>query len=240
MTDLNIGKAIGEGATGLSSLVDSFGGLLEKMGFPKETNGNKGSKLFHLLVYAMALKGTVDLATGDPGGKFRYFLEWLETGALQTGLVGKKVYLEAKGLVGKGSEAVLDYFNTAYELNGDDRLTSQAELAGFLTKKLPVVVKAIRDWEIPWHDNYVDWCDGKQETFRKSGLFYDNGSIACIGLIVAALLGTIVGTQHESVWLGSIVAVIVLVLTIVTVFFRSTKTSDPAVQAARDSTGGDL
>lgn len=56
-------------------------------------------------------------------------------------------YLELLRIANRRSADVLLYFNEVFHLEGDNRLTKQAQLVAFITQKVPSLTRVIQQWE---------------------------------------------------------------------------------------------
>ncbi|MDD5040374.1 MAG: hypothetical protein PHY34_04465 [Patescibacteria group bacterium] len=193
-------------------------GLVEKVKFPLGIENKTVMGLLNLLTIGLAIRGGTDIATGDAPGEFRLLFDRIEELFAHGVIMGKDAYSEAKRvakeLAEKGSGMVVDYTNTAFQLDAEHRVKNVAEVSGFLAHKGWELYDTARQWEIPHNEEFQAWLQETSHNAKAKGLFWDRVKIVSLFTGLGVFLGVGLSYQH-SPWIGVPIGIALIAVGIV-------------------------
>jgi len=205
-----------------SNAANAFSKLVGNLKLPENFGSSLKDKILFVLVGLLALRGAAGFAVDDVAGEVRNMFDRLEQLFTDGVLTGKSAYHEARStaesIAKGGRQSILDYFNTAFNLNDDAKLTSLGQASGYLTRQIPELWNPLKkfygflhDQGLPNHKRDMSKLEAFRWKHQLTSRAFGFLNRFMIALVFAVFAGGGYGLQEESFWTGLLVGIGVLI-----------------------------
>lgn len=199
-----------------SNTANVFSKLVGDLKLPEKL-GSSGSllkdKILFVLVGLLALRGAAGFAVDDVAGEVRNMFDRIELLFQDGALTGKAMYREARstaeGIAQGGKQSILDYFNTAFDLKNDAKLTSLGQASGYLTRQIPELWDPLKkfygilhDKELPGHTERMAILNQQRTSLRYKLSDLKLVKKIAVAFLISFIIGAGYGTEEGDPVIG--------------------------------------